>query len=91
MQEVTPHYDAGFGIRPPRKSGKVRGVAQEIVCGGGVELWFCDHDHAPGVRDCRQLTADQRATAADCAAQWLSGEIDAGRLLPMPVWRDHDR
>jgi hypothetical protein len=38
MQEVTTHYEAGLGIRPPRKSGKVRGCAREVVPGGGVEL-----------------------------------------------------
>ena len=48
--EVIPHYEAGHGIRPPNRRGRYRAVAWECVPGGGMELWHCDHDHAPGVR-----------------------------------------
>jgi hypothetical protein len=85
VKEVTAHYEAGSGIRPPHKGGKVRGVAHEIVPGGGMELWHCDHDHAPGVKDCRKLTAEQRADAAACAEAHLRAEISAGRLPDMPI------
>lgn len=89
MDEITPHYEAGYGIRDARgrsrASGKVRGVAREIVAGGGMELWACQHDHAPGVRDCRQLTTAQRKEAAACAAAWAENEITAGARYPMPV------
>lgn len=82
---AVSRYEAGAGIRPPRKSGKVRGVLHEIVPGGGMELRHCDHDHAPGVRDCGQLTPAQRAEAAACARAWAETEIAAGRLYPWPV------
>lgn len=75
MQETQPHYEAGYGIRPPRKSGKVRGVAYEIVQGGGTELWYCEHDHAEA----------PRAQARACARNWLQDQISQGRLQPLPV------
>jgi hypothetical protein len=85
MREADPRYVAGHGIRPPRRGGKVRGVAREIVPGGGVELWHCDHDHAPGIRDCRKLGSLQRAEAQQCAAAWLDRQVAAGRITAMPV------
>lgn len=85
MKEAEPHYEAGSGIRPPRRGGKVRAVAREVVPGGGMELWHCDHDHAPGVRDMRQVTQAQRDVTEACAATWLAGEIADGRLQPMEV------
>jgi hypothetical protein len=88
MQEVTPHYEAGSGIRPPRKSGKFRGVAREIVVGGGMELWACDHNHAPGIHDVRLAAPEQQAAATTCAEQWLTGQISEGNLFPMPIERD---
>jgi len=88
MREVTPHYEAGLGIRPPRKGGRVRGVAHEVVVGGGMELWHCDHDHAPGVRNCQQLTDVQRAEAQECSRAWIQEQIEQGRLYPMPVWAE---
>lgn len=78
-------YTIGHGIRPPDSRGKYRGVAREVVPGGGTELWACDHDHAPGVRSVRQVTAFQRGQAQLCAADWLDGEIRAGRLHPLPI------
>ena len=77
MDEVTPHYEAGYGIRDAR--------GPSPMPGGGMELWACQHDHAPGVRDCRQLTTAQRKEAAACAAAWAENEITAGALYPMPV------
>lgn len=85
MREVIAHYEAGLGIRPPRKSGKVRGVAREVVPGGGMELWSCDHDHAPSVRSCLDLTRDQHAEATRCARDWLATQIHDGHLTRMPV------
>jgi hypothetical protein len=85
---VTAHYEAGLGIRPPRKSGKVRGVAREVVPGGGAELWHCDHDHAPGVRSCQILTPAQQEEASRCARDWIAGQIRDGALLDMPVRYD---
>lgn len=87
-RETVPHYEATAGIRPAHgRGGRVRGVAYEYVPGGGVELHSCDHDHAPGVRDCRKLTPKQRDAAADCAAEWLAGQISAGELNDLPVTR----
>jgi hypothetical protein len=68
-------------------AGSAASPAKSVV-GGGMDLWFCDHDHAPGVRDCRELTPAQRAEAADCAAAWIAGRITSGALFPMPVTRD---
>jgi len=85
MREVTPHYTAGSGIRPPTRRGKVRGVAREIVPGGGMELWHCDHDHAPGVRSCQDLTVAQRTDALQCAQAWLNRQIAARLIMDMPV------
>lgn len=82
---AVSRYEAGAGIRPPRRSGKVRGVLHEIVPGSGMEIWHCDHDHAPGVHDCRQLTAEQRTEAVACARNWAGGQIAAGHLYPWPV------
>jgi hypothetical protein len=85
MREVTAHYEAGSGIRPPRRGGRYRAVAHEVVPGGGMELWHCDHDHAPGIRSCQQVSDAQRAEAETCAAVWLRGQIEDGRLYSMPV------
>jgi hypothetical protein len=85
MQEVTAHYEAGSGIRPARRGGRFRAVAHEVVPGGGLELWACDHDHAPGVRDVRQVSDAQRAGAEACAAEWLARQIEDGHLYSMPV------
>lgn len=82
-------YEAGLGIRPPRKSGRVRGVAREHVEGGGMELWACEHDHAPGARSCLQLTQAQRDEAVTCAETWIRQEQASGRLFAgWPVKRD---
>ena len=78
-------YEVHSGIRPPRKSGKVRGVLEERVPGGGMELWSCEHDHAPGVKDIRQLTPDQHQAAEDCARAHAEQEKLAGRLFGWPV------
>jgi hypothetical protein len=83
-------YEARAGIRPASKKGKVRGVASEVVPGGGIELRYCDHDHAPGVRDCRALTGAQRAEAAQCASGWLASQITGGYLTDLPVHLDTD-
>jgi hypothetical protein len=91
--EVEAHYVAGLGIRPPRKGGRVRGVAHGFEPGGGMELWHCDHDHAPGVKDCRKLTPEQRKAAIDCSAKWLRGQVarDVSKGLPaLPVRRDDE-
>lgn len=82
---AVSRYEAGAGIRPPRRSGKARGVLREIVPGGGMEIWHCEHDHAPRVHDCRQLSAEQRAEAVACARNWAGGQIAAGHLYPWPV------
>jgi hypothetical protein len=82
-------YEVGVGIRPPRKSGKVRGVAREHVEGGGLELWHCDHDHAPGVRSIQQLTPAQREAAEACAGAWVREQQAVGGLFASwPVKRD---
>jgi hypothetical protein len=86
--EVIPHYEAGAGIRPPNRRGRVRAVAWEIVPGGGMELWHCDHDHAPGVRNVQLLGPDEREAAFRCAAEWLAGRIADGHLHPLPVIRE---
>jgi hypothetical protein len=88
VEETVPHYEAGLGIRPPNRRGRVRGVARERLVGGGMDLWYCDHDHAPGVRDCRVLTPAQRAEATDCAAAWITAGVRGGALFPMPITRD---
>jgi hypothetical protein len=88
MHEVTAHYEAGSGIRPPRKSGRFRAVAREVVPGGGLELWHCEHDHAPGVRDVRQASEEQRVSAQACALAWLARQIEDGHLYAMPAWRE---
>jgi hypothetical protein len=85
VKEVEPHYVAGSGIRPPRRDGKYRGVAREIVPGGGLELWACDHDHAPGVRSCQLVTEAQRAEAEQCAVAWLARQIVDGFIVSWPV------
>lgn len=85
MRKVNPHYEVFAGIRPPRKSGKVRGVAMEVVPGGALELWHCDHDHGPGVKRCPDLTPEQRTLAEMCAAEWVTQQIRDGRLPEMPV------
>jgi hypothetical protein len=77
MREVTPHYTAGLGIRPPTRRGKVPG--------GGMELWSCGHDHATGVRSCQDLTDAQRAEAQACSKAWLEQQIAGGLIVAMPV------
>jgi hypothetical protein len=81
MMEAQPRYVAGFGIR----RGKLRGVAREFAPGGGLELWYCDHDHAPGVRRCPDLTPAQRAGAQQCALSWLVTQIQDGWLQSLPA------
>lgn len=71
-------YEAGVGIRPPRKSGKVRGVARDS---DGMELHACEHDHAPGVRSCQLLTPAQASEAMACAETWIQQEQASGRLF----------
>lgn len=88
MSEVTAHYLAHSGIRPPRRGGKVRGVAREVVPGGALELWSCDHDHAPGVTSVRQLTPAQHDEACRCAEAWIAAQIAGGLILSLPVERD---
>jgi hypothetical protein len=83
--QVIAHYEPGLGIRPPRRGGKVRGVARELEPGGGMELWHCDHDHAPGVHDVRELAPSQRAAATRCARDWLVAQIRDGHLHRLPV------
>jgi hypothetical protein len=78
-------YEVHPGIRPPRRGGKVRGVLEERVPGGGMELWHCEHDHAPGVRSIRDLTPDQEAEANACARAHAEREKRAGRLFGWPV------
>lgn len=85
MSAAVSRYTIGYGIRPPDSRGKLRGVAREIVPGGGMELWSCQHDHAPGLRSVRDVSAFQRGQAQLCAADWLDGEIAAGRLHPLPI------
>jgi len=87
---MTPEvrYEASCGIRPPRRGGKVRGVAYVFEPGGGLELWNCGHDHAPGVRNCQLLTPEQRADARACAETWLNGQIDGGHLDRYPITHD---
>jgi hypothetical protein len=85
MKDVSPHYTGGSGIRPPRKSGRYRGVAWEIVPGGGMELWHCDHDHAPGVHSCPQVSDAQRTEAEQCAMTWLEQQIAGGLITGWPV------
>ena len=81
-------YEVSAGMRPPRKSGRVRGVVYEAEPGGGMEIWHCDHDHAPGVRDCRLLTEGQRAQAYACAGSWLREQISRGFRTELPVVRE---
>ncbi len=83
--EAGSWYEVHSGIRLPRKSGKVRGVLAERVPGGGMELWHCDHDHAPGVRRCPDLTPEQHAAAENCARAHAEQEKRAGRLFDWPV------
>lgn len=85
MRSVSPHYTAGSGIRPPTRSGKVRGVAWEFVPGGGMELWHCDHDHAPGVRSMQLVSDVQRAEAEQCAVTWLRTQAGSGLIMDMLV------
>jgi len=88
-QETVPHYEISAGIRPPsRRSGKLRGVVYEIVPGGGMELWYCDHDHAPGIRDMRQVTRFQREEAYQCAERRVASQIAEGRLYLLPAQRE---
>lgn len=85
---TTAHYEASVGIRPPRaKAGRVRGVAYEMVPGGGMELWHCGHDHAPGVNDMQRILPHQYEAAANCAEEWLNSQVFSGALQPMPVTR----
>jgi hypothetical protein len=86
--ETKPHYEAAAGIRPPyKRTGRVRGVAYEMGPGGGVELWHCEHDHAPGVRVMPSILPGQRETAEECAEEWLTGQIRDGHLPPLPIQR----
>lgn len=82
-------YEVGAGIRPPRTSGRVRGVAREVEPSGGIELWHCEHDHAPGVRDCRKLTEEQTAAAQACAERWLEDQMASGVRPRLPVVREY--
>lgn len=84
---TVSRYEVYPGIRPPRKSGKIRGVAAEVVPGGGLELWSCEHDHAPGVRRVQDLTPQQAAEAMGCAESYLAGRMDNGTLHRMRVVR----
>ena len=86
--EVIPHYEAGHGIRPPNRRGRYRAVAWELVPGGGMELWHCDHDHAPGVRKVQDASETEREAAEQCARNWLAGRISDGHLHPLPVIRE---
>jgi hypothetical protein len=86
--KIIPHYEAGNGIRPPNSRGRYRAVAWETVPGGGMELWHCGHDHAPGVRDVRRASDAQREAAIACARAYLDGRIADGSLYPLPVIRE---
>jgi hypothetical protein len=88
MNTPTVRYAASSGIRPARRGGKVRGVAYEYEPGGGMQLWYCDHDHAPGVKRCQELTDEQRAEAQACAEAWLRDQIASGQLSPRPITQD---
>lgn len=82
---VTAHYEAGAGIRPPTRTGTFCAVAREVVHGGGMELWHCGHDHAPGVRIAYQASPEQHAEAVQCARAWLQHQISTGTLADLPV------
>ena len=89
VRETEPHYEISAGVRhPTRLSGKVRGVVYENVPGGGLELWYCDHDHAPGIRNMRRISDGQREDAYRCAEDWVSGQIADGSLHLLPVRRE---
>jgi hypothetical protein len=87
LLRASQWYEVHAGIRPPRRSGKVRGVLAEHVEGGGLELWHCGHDHAPGVRRIPDLTPEQEAAAVACAIEHAEQEKLAGRLSDWPVRR----
>jgi hypothetical protein len=90
MRETVARYEGGIGIRPPRKGGKVRGIARVYEPDGGMELWACDHNHAPGVKSCEDVTPEQRAEASQCAKAWLDGQVAAGHLAVLPVMIEGD-
>lgn len=85
LSAAVSRYTIGYGIRPPNSRGKLRGVAREIVPGGGMELWSCQHDHATGLHDVRQVSSFQRRQAQLCAADWLDEQIQDGRLPSLPI------
>jgi hypothetical protein len=59
-------YEASWGRRPPRKSTTWwAGVVHELVDGGGMELWHCDHRHR----------GEQEAL--DCAVEWARAKAAA--------------
>jgi hypothetical protein len=56
-------YEAHWGRRSPRKSTTWWvGVVQELVDGGGMELWQCTQQHAG------------EAEALDCAVAWAQAK-----------------
>lgn len=84
----VPRYEVMAGIRPPNKHrGRVRGVIYEVVQGGRVELHSCQHDHAPGVKDVRQLDDSAREAALLCAEAWAAEHI-ASSGFDLPVVRE---
>jgi hypothetical protein len=84
----VPRYEASMGIRPPnRNRGRVRGVVYEVVQGGRMELWSCQHDHAPGVRDVRHADDSGREAALLCAENWAAAHIQSGGF-DLPVVRE---
>lgn len=85
----VPRYEAGTGIRPASASrGRFRGIAREVTDGGGMELWACPHDHAPGVRRVQDADSFSREAALRCAEDWLAVKIRLGDLAELPVTRD---
>ncbi len=86
--ETEWRYEVSAGIRPPRRSGRVRGVAYAVEPGGGMEIWHCEHDHAPGVHDMRNVPDAQREDAYQCAERWLEEQMARGARPRLPVVRE---
>lgn len=79
-------YEVHAGIRPPsRTRGKVRAVVFEKVPGGGVDIFTCAHDHAPGVHRCQDISPDQLAEVIRCGRMWTENQIARHQRPALPI------
>lgn len=53
--------------------------------GGGTDIFTCEHDHAPGVNRCLDISPDQLAEVIRCGRAWAEDQIARYQRPALPI------